>query len=537
MFNRRSVLKGALAAPVLLLASRPGRSRADTFTTDYGVASGDPRPDSVVLWTRVPEAFQPEGSSVTVNFEVATSQTFESGSYVLGGIIVIDAETDYTVKVTVRNLAPATRYYYRFWTDTGYKSVTGRTQTAPAAGSSPEAIRFAYVSCQDYTQGFYTVYASLAEEDLDFCVHLGDNIYETGAAGFQEGQVREDTIGGGEADELSEYRQKYQLYLSDVNLREVRRLFPWVFLWDDHELFNNYAGTETSVEVPQRQRDAYRVFLEYMPVLPVVPLSATDPPTVQLYRQFAFGNLLEVFVLDERQYRDGVVCRRDFATLACPQLDDPERTMLGQEQKDWLKSNLESSPARWKVLLNEVMMMRFEAINLDPRAKGRNLPPAIFESPLLVDQGLYINLDAWDGYPAERTELLEFVADRQIRNVVVATGDIHNCYAGVLRPNFSDLDSPAVAVEIVGGSVSSAGLYELLGDVDLTELGSRILMRANPHIEYVDLRYHVYTRFTVTPEHLTATYVAVNTIAQTTSESFVLQEFTIPNGEARLVQS
>lgn len=535
MFNRRSVLKGALAAPVLLLASRPGRSRADTvFTTDYGVASGDPRPDSVVIWTRVPEAAQPDGP-VTVDYEVATSETFDTAT--VQGQFTTDTDTDYTVKVVVSGLAPATRYYYRFQTTTGYQSVTGRTRTAPATDASPEAIRFAYVSCQDYTQGFYTVYANLAQEDLDFCVHLGDNIYETGAAGFQEGQVREDTIGGGEADELSEYRQKYQLYLSDANLREVRRLFPWVFLWDDHELFNNYAGTETSVEVPQRQRDAYRVFLEYMPVLPVVPLSATDPPTVQLYRQFAFGNLLEVFVLDERQYRDGVVCRRDFATLACPQLDDPERTMLGQEQKDWLKSNLESSPARWKVLLNEVMMMRFEAINLDPRAKGRNLPPAVFESALLVDQGLYINLDAWDGYPAERTELLQFVADRQIGNVIVATGDIHNCYAGVLRPDFSDVDSPAVAVEIVGGSVSSAGLYELLGDVDLTELGSLILMRANPHIEYVDLRYHVYTRFTVTPEQLVVTYIAVNTIAQTTSDSFVLQQFTIPNGEARLVQS
>ncbi len=529
MYNRRTVIKGALATPLLWLGSTRG-GRAE-FAEDYGVASGEPRPDSVVLWTRVAPAFQ-TGGPVVVSYQVSPGEDFQV--ITASGQVETDSSRDYTVKVLVGGLAPFTRYYYRFSTTTGYQSVVGRTKTAPAPGSEPAVLRFAYVSCQDYTQGYYTVYAAMAADDLDFCVHLGDNIYETGAAGFQNGQVREDTIGGGEAISLAEYRQKYQLYLSDPDFREVRRLFPWIYLWDDHEVFNNYAGPELSAEERARQTAGYTAFLEYMPVAPVTPLVTVDGVTsVRLFRKLSFGSLIELYVLDERQYRDGVVCEQDFATLACRELDSRKRTMLGNEQKNWLKAQLSVSPVRWKVLLNEVMMMRFEAVNLDPRARFKNLPPASFGAPL-ADQGFYINLDAWDGYPAERTELLEFIRDEDIRNVVVWTGDIHNCYAGVLRPNFSDPNSPAVAVEVVGGSVSSAGVYELVGDIDLTALGTRVLQRANPHIQYLNLRYHVYTRVEVTPAAMQITYRAVESVTKTVASSFTLQTFTIPNNQASL---
>ncbi len=531
MLNRRSVLKGALAAPAILLASRLSSAKASE-PGNLGVASGEPRPNSVVIWTRVPDSYQ--SSSVSVTYQVARDENFTL--IVTTGQFVTDATLDYTVKVTVNALAPFTRYYYRFSTESGYQSVIGRTLTAPAADSTPRKLTFAYVSCQDYTQGYYTTYAALAQDtEVDYCVMLGDNMYETGAADFQNGQIRLDPIA--DAMTLDDYRSKYKLYMSDLNYQEVRRLFPWVYLWDDHEVFNNYAGADLPDADRQRQTNGYTAFLEFMPVTPVIPLTTVDGvSSVELYRKLSFGTLIDLFVLDERQYRNGVVCSRDFAITACPELFDPTRTMLGSTQKDWIKSQLGTSTARWKVLLNEVMMMRFEAINLDPAARAKKLPPKNFSNSALTDQGFYINLDAWDGYPSERSDLLAYIGDNQIKNVVVWTGDIHNCYAGVLRPDFSNVSSPAVAVEVVGGSVSSAGLYELLNNTDVTRLGTRVLEKANPHIQYVDLRYHVYTKAVVTPRGMTLSYEAVDTIVAETSTNFTLATFVVPNGQAKLVQ-
>jgi alkaline phosphatase D len=529
MLTRRLFLTSVLAAPVVFSASRAVRSRADfPLSADYGVASGEPRPDSVVIWTRVPEWSQPAGGeAVTGIYEVSTSPAFDT--LAVQGHFVTDGATDYTVKVTIGGLWPSTRYYYRFSTVTGYHSVVGRTQTAPAPDTEPAVITFAFVSCQNYTEGFYTVYAHLAQEDLDFCVHLGDNIYETSSSvGGPLGRVRDDFIGGGEAMTLAEYRQKYQLYLSDPYLREVRRRFPWVVLWDDHEVRNNYAGTVMSVEDPQRLRDAYTAFLEYMPLQ--AEISGTSRATFQdqLYRQFSFGRLLDIFALDERQYRDGPACTREFVVFGCPELDDPTRTMLGVAQRRWLASRLAHSAARWKCLLNQVMMMRLGVTSRDLSAT-QGLLPHMLPMPFLTERGFYINLDAWDGYPAERSALLQLIGDQQIRNVVVCTGDLHNCYAGVLRPNFDDPTSPPVAVEIVGASITSDGLTELVGQ-DLTLLGRTLVRRTNPHIVYLDLKYHVYSKVVVTPEQLQVRYMAVNTILQPISPVFLLNQFTVLDG-------
>jgi alkaline phosphatase D len=535
VLNRRSLLKGTLAVPLALIANRWVSSQVTPpYSADYGVASGDPRPDGMVLWTRVPEVAQfPSGEMIAVHYEVATSPHFSLGSIAAEGDVVTDGAVDYTVKVVTEGLAPATRYYYRFSTKTGYQSVVGRTQTAPAPDAHPQTIRFAFVSCQNFTEGFYTVYVHLAREQVDFCVHLGDNIYEAGHTGFAHGHVRRDNIGNGLATDLTTYRQKYQLYLSDPYLREVRRRFPWVVLWDDHELYSNYAGPVVSRQNPQRQRDAYSAFLEYMPVQPIEPLSADDPPRVRLYRQLAFGALLEVFVLDERQYRDGVVCERDFLIAGCPDLEAPTRTMLGEVQKSWLKSALQASTAQWKCLLNEDMMMRFTLINQQADAAG-SLPLSMLHQPAAIDEDVYVNLDAWDGYPRERTELLQFIADQGIRNVVVCTGDFHNCYAGVLRPDFRDSSSPAVAVEFVGASVSSFGSAEIIGR-DLTMLGRKLVPAANPHINFLDLKHHVYTKVIVTPARMEVRYIAVETVSQPASRAFLLQRFIVPDGQSILI--
>ena len=535
MLKRRSLLQGMLAVPFALASRRRAFSQeSPPYSADCGVASGDPRPDGMVLWTRIPEMAQPSlGGAIAVHYEVATAPLFPVGSIVAAGEAVTDGSVDYTVKVIAEGLAPATRYYYRFSTDTGYQSVVGRTKTAPAPGVYPQAVSFAFVSCQNFTQGFYTVYAYLAQEQVDFCVHLGDNIYERGHAGLTHGYVREDLIGGGLATDLATYRQKYQLYLSDPYLREVRRRFPWVVLWDDHELYNNYAGPQVSQQDPQRQRDAYTAFLEYMPVQPTEPLSADTPPRVQLYRQLAFGDLLEVFALDERQYRDGAVCRRDMLSPGCPELEEPTRTMLGAEQRSWMQSGLQASKAQWKCLLNQVMMMRFAVID-QRESNGSRLPLSILRQPVAIDEDVYVNLDAWDGYPSERAGLLQFIADQGIRNVVACTGDVHNCFAGILRPDFEDSTSPATAIECVGGSVSSFGTAETTG-LDLTIPSRKRVPQVNPHINYLDLKYHVYTKVIVSPEQMDIRYIAVDTVSQPAAHAFLLQGFSVPNGESRLI--
>ncbi len=533
MFKRRHLLYASLAASTTILLDQPLRSIAQTHPQDYGVASGDPRPHSIVLWTRIPEASQTNG---TLNVTYTVSKVADLSRPVFVGQTQTSVDSDFTVKVLVQNLEPFTRYYYGFRTPTGYVSVTGRTKTAPATESEPDKIKFAYVSCQDFTQGYYSVYRNLVlQDDVDFCIHLGDNIYETGSATFQTGQVRSDTIGGGEAKTLAEYRQKYQLYLTDSYWREVRRLFPWITLWDDHEFKNNYAGADLPPEEYPRQRAGYTAFLEYNPVLPVKPLTTTDPAQVQLYRSFVFGNLMEVFVLDERQYRNSPPCEKTSLTPGCKNLNSPTRTMLGSTQKQWLKDGLTHSTRRWKFLLSEVMLQQFllkDFTNSSGLVVSRLFSQFAEKSP-----GLYLNLDAWDGYPAERTELLEFIRDRKLQNVVVCTGDIHNCYVGELRPDFNNLSQPSVGVEVVTGSVSSAGIAELVGGSNLTPLGRRILLPANPSMKYLDLYFHVFTKMVVTPQGITVTYEAVSTILRQRAYSFKLASFTIPNGEAKLVRN
>ncbi|WP_287129072.1 alkaline phosphatase [Candidatus Cyanaurora vandensis] len=530
MSNRRSILQAALTVPAVLFLPTAGA----VTLTDSGVASGEPRPDGVVIWTRVPEYAQ-TGGAVTGTFKVSLNPDLSAP--VVTGSFSTSPTVDYTVKIQVTGLAAFTRYYYGFTTTTGYTSVIGRTKTAPAENSQPAEIRFAYFSCQDFTQGYYTVYANLvAKDDVDFCVHLGDNIYETGAAGFQTGQVREDTIGGGEATTLDHYRQKYKLYLSDPNLLEARRLFPFITLWDDHEVYNDYYGPGVGRTDPNRQRAGYQAFLEYNTALPVEPLSTTNPPKVRMYRQFVFGNLMEMFVLDLRQYRNGPPCRLNYFTPGCLNLDDPnpfapERTMMGTNQKSWFKTEINNSTRRWKMVLNEMMMQEFKILDV---GLFRGVPQKLFKQPYAIEIGLYINLDAWDGYPAERKELLQFIKGNEIKNVVFCTGDIHNCYASELRTDFDAVGVPAAAVEVVGGSVSSAGVTELAGS-DLTLLGRPILYDANPSLKYLDLKSHVYTKMVVTAAEVKVTYEAVNTVIQPTSGTFRLAAFSIPDGESRFV--
>lgn len=538
-FNRRFFLKSAvaLAGTSLVLdatgleakGSNSKNSKTNSATYDCGVASGDPTSSSVVIWTRVIDTYHNSDlSDLDVFWEVSLDETFSAFSIVASGTYKTGVESDHTVSVEVTELAPFTMYYYRFYTETGYKSVIGRTLTAPLADDNIEEVRFVFLSCENYSYGWYNVLESMRNEDLHFVVFLGDSIYEVGGS-----SVRLDDIGGGTSKNLTEYREKYKLYLSDPNLREARRLFPWFVTWDDHEVEDNYAGTElTKDRDKQRQKEGYQAFREYMPFTKERQVVVNDEgkASLQIYRSFNYGSLVDLFMLDQRQYRDGVVCGRDFLLTKCDEVYDPNRTLLGVDQKEWFKNSLVDSTSQWKIVANPVMIMELVVDeSLEPFYSHR------LKNKILDDSGLILNADQWDGYPAERTDILSWIDSQAISDVVFITGDIHNCYVGELKPDFDSKDSPSVAVEFVGGSITSSGIAEYLGGKDFSKVLYPMLAAHNPHLKYLDAKYHVYTRMTITPEKLRTTYIAVNTITETTYETFTLKSFDVMSGSSKVI--
>lgn len=541
MLERRTFLKGALAGSVLCGPAAQHWPGAEGFAKDLfldgdlGVASGDPDAQSVVLWTALPKsAWPPSGiGSTEVSYLVALRPDFARESIVTRGKVTTSHEIDHTVKVRVTGLKPYTTYYYRFESCCGrYLSVVGRTKTAPSPEDHTAAVRFAFVSCQDFTNGYYSAYHALAQEDLDFCVHLGDVIYETGTAEFQKNQIRIDPIGdpldGNRATTLAEYRAKHRLSLSDPSWRAVRARFPWIMLWDDHDVENNYTGTNSTAAARALRNAGYRSFLEYMPVT-AMPGAFEQP---QMFRSLKYGRLLEGFALDERQYRDPPACKRDMVTFDCKALHASGRTMLGQVQRHWLKTELAHSQARWKVLFNEVMMMPLRLLALPPALAG--IPQRIFgDTAGRIAPALYANLDAWDGFPAEREDLLGHIATRGIDNVLVMTGDIHATFAGECRTETGSTPK-TVALEFATPSVTSTNLEQLIGKQRLALLRPFVNM-SNPHFKFAEYTLHGYTHVSLTEDHATVSVRVVSTIEKPVALTSTLKSFRVFAGTSLLV--
>lgn len=545
--RRRSFLRrlsdvGTLGVAVSVGSSALGAENSASmqesiFPDECGVASGDPASDAITLWTRVPLAARKQalGNSVVAHGAGARFEAMEvrwwvaevspKGSQgeavVRMGVSLTSSLQDWTVKVRVEGLEANARYRYGFETAAGWKSVEGFTRTLPHDTENVASLTFAYMSCQFYGAGFYNVYEALAgDSEVDFCVHLGDSIYENVSALQARFQVRPEPVG--EAFTLEQYRARYLLTLRDPWYREVRRRFAWIVLPDDHEVFNDYAGTvvDTDPVASLRKTQALQAYFEFMPL--------DDGLFPRLHRSFRFGTLVTLFALDERQYRDGAVCESKPLKTLCEDANDKNRSLLGAEQKAWIKQNLSASETRWNVLLSEVMMMPQKVIQRPPRIekspREKELP-----RPLFV-QDLYLTLDSFDGYPAERAELSEFLASHEKRNTLVWTGDIHNCYAGHV---LSSCGTP-VAFEMSTGSVSSVGVGDLFRFHTARILEERFL-RANPHMVYVDLRHHMYVR--VRLEHERAFYetICVDTILRRRHVAFCGHQASVLHGTLEVI--
>lgn len=448
--SRRLLLRsfGAAAATV---AASPFLSRQAlaqpvfrTYPFQLGVASGDPMPDGFVLWTRLaPEPLEighgMPAQPVALSWEVAADQQFQT--IVRSGTAIARPELGHSVHVEVAGLEPARTYWYRFVAGTE-RSLAGRARTIPAPTANLDRVRFAVAGCQNYEQGLFTAFRELgAEPDIDFVYHYGDYIYEGRGTRIWNGpqgpveNVRQHF--GGEIYSLDDYRRRYAQYKMDADLQAAHASATWFTSWDDHETDNNWVadidqdGTPAAIFNLRRQA-AVQAYYENM------PLRARSFPvgtTLQLYRRAAFGNLLEMNILDTRQYRSDQACG-DRWNIVCDALRRREAEVLGKAQESWLLDGLSESNARWKALAQQIMVM-----DLD-----RNPGPE-----------RTVNLDSWAGYEVPRQRLLRHVRDRKVDNLVVLTGDEHQHFAGELHLDGRNPEGRPIATEFVATSISSGG--------------------------------------------------------------------------------
>jgi alkaline phosphatase D len=503
--SRRAFLwsGAALAACPFWVRFAPAAARRRILAGDpfqLGVASGDPTPTGVVLWTRLaPDPLHGGGmppEPVEVTWRVARDEGFRD--VVQQGTATASPELAHSVHVEVEGLEPDRWYWYRFEA-AGAESPPARTRTAPPADSLPDSLRFAFASCQHFETGLYTAYEHMVQEPLDLVIHLGDYIYE--GAG-RPGQVRQHV--GGELHTLEDYRNRHAQYKTDPHLQAAHAAFPWLVTWDDHEFDNNCAGATSEQrdvdprEFLKRRAAAYQAYYEHMPLRkPARP----QGPDMRLYRGVPFGRLADFAVLDTRQYRTDQPCG-DGNKPPCDGVFDPAATLLGGEQEQWLFERLQASPARWNVLAQQVMMGRVD-----------RLPGPITAW----------SMDQWAGYDAARKRLLQFVRDRDISNPVVLTGDIHTNWVNDLKVDFDAADSPTVATEFVGTSISSGG------NGSQTRRDTAGVLAENPFVKFYNGE-RGYVSCEITADRWTSHYRVVEDVTQPGSPPVTRASFVVENG-------
>ena len=503
--TRRDLVRiGCGAAGVVALGGLPGcigrpiRFSSDPFT--LGVASGDPMPDSIVLWARLDAGAVGDAGAIRdpieVRWELAADDSFHR--IVRSGRSDALPELGHSVHVEAGGLGAGTEYFYRFHCG-GATSPVGRAKTLPELGAHVSRFDFAFASCQHYEQGYFTALRHLSEEDVDLIVHLGDYIYEGARA---EGGVR--THEGPEVLTLEQYRARYSTYRRDLDLQAAHHAAPWVASTDDHEVDNNYAGATSDDDMsPEnfllRRAAAYQAFYEFMPLR-----RSTMPvgPNALMYRRLTLGSLMEMSVLDTRQYRDDQACGDRFKP-SCDAHRNPDRSILGSAQRDWLFDALAESGARWNVLAQQVLMARFRGYDEQGRETW--------------------TMDKWDGYPADRSALLDTLATESVSNPIVLTGDIHSTWVGRLLRDFDDVDSEIVGTEFTCTSLTSGGNGE-----PEAAIGARALP-FNPHFDFYNSQ-RGYALCSVTPDLWSTTYRRVPEVDTPGGLVETLATFAVENG-------
>ncbi|MEU7720627.1 alkaline phosphatase D family protein [Streptomyces tibetensis] len=506
--RRRTVVKAAAATAVLagpLAATLPARAVDQAPAFLHGVASGDPLPDGILLWTRVtpvPEAIPGSGvgPDTEVSWVVARDKAFTT--VVAKGSTTATAASDHTVKADIRGLEPGTDYWFRFSAG-GTDSPAARTRTAPAHDAAVTGLRFGVVSCANWEAGYFAPYRHLAARgDLDAWLHLGDYIYEYGTGEYAtRGTVVRPHAPAHEIVTLADYRTRHARYKTDPDLQALHATAPVVAIWDDHEFANDTwsGGAENHTEGAEgawsaRQAAAKQAYFEWMPVRPA--LAGTT------YRRLRFGKLADLSLLDLRSFRSQQV------KVGNGEVDDPDRTLTGRAQLDWLKAGLKSSDTTWRLVGNSVMISPFaigslSADLLKPLAKLLGLP----------QEGLALNTDQWDGYTDDRREILAHLRTNAIRNTVFLTGDIHMAWANDVPVDAGTYPlSPSAATEFVVTSVTSDNLDDLVKvpEGTVSAVASPVIRAANRHVHWVDTDRHGFGVLDITAERAQMDFYVVS---------------------------
>ncbi|WP_448586530.1 alkaline phosphatase D family protein [Thermaurantiacus sp.] len=503
-----SGLAGGLAAPAIGQAAVPF---AD-YPFPLGVAAGDPDAGGFVIWTRLaprPEALDRGlgNRPVAVRYEVAEDRGFDR--IVRSGEVVARPELGHSVHVTLEGLAPDRVYHYRFRAG-GEASPVGRGRTLPAASAAVAEVRLGVAGCQDYQSGFYTAFRHLAREDCHAIFHYGDYMYEYGPraaiwnAGTGEYLATVRRHDGPETFSLDDYRRRYTLIRSDVDLQEAHRSACWLASYDDHEVVNNWAG-ETGPEGVDpalfrlRRAAAMQAWYEFMPVrADAFPWGGLSGP----WRAYRWGTLLDARLLNTRAFRTDQPCGDRFGSL-CPGIRDPKAEMIGRAQEDWLAKGFGAT--RWNALLQQVMMMNLERAR-PPEPRG-------------------VNVDSWAGYLVPRDRLLGRLSG--VSNLVVLTGDEHQHWAGEVRRSDASPETAPAAIEFVTTSISSGS------DGPGERADHAEILRRNPGLAYVrDERG--YTVMRVTPEAWTCDFRVIDTVRTPGGRVSTHARFRVPAGTPRL---
>lgn len=491
LVSRRDVHRRALALALMpwlsaaaqaqLLQGSPSgnglRWQVDPF--GLGVASGQPQPGSVVLWTRlrISEADAAlKSQSVPVVCEVFADAALRQP--VRQWRVQTDASRGHSVHVLASGLQPGRPYWYRFVCGNAISPV-GRARTSPAAEEAVARLRMGLASCQHYEQGFFSAHREMAQSDLDLVLFVGDYIYESSNPQYMLRKHQ-----GGVPKLLEEYRERHAQYKTDADLQACHAAHTWVMTWDDHEVVNDYANDlDRQFTDPQvflrRRAAAYQAYFEHMPLrLGPDPVNGSQ---MRIHDRMAWGKLADLWTLDCRQYRDHQACLDPNrgggrVVVGCDALSDPARSMLGAAQEQWLTEGLTRSTRRWKLVAQSTQMS----------SSGVNTP-----------LGRSAFTDGWDGYPQARARLLGTVAQAGVSNVVLLGGDVHMNVAAQLRVQANDERSPVVASEIVTTSVTSRGLGEKL----LAQI-----RESNPDILHARSDERGYTVLDVRPEGVAAEF-------------------------------
>jgi len=509
--SRRRLLAqaAALALSPALFPRFTRAALADVRFPDYpfklGVASGDPMPDGVVLWTRLAPvpfdtaALPPE--PIEVRWEVTEDDGMKR--VVQSGTAIAKPEFAHAVHVELAGLKPGREYFYRF-TAGGEASAVGRTLTAPALRSETKRLKFAFASCQHYEHGYFTAYRDMIAQDPEMILHVGDYIYEYA---ISQAPVRRHPVE--EAVSLDDYRALHAAYKLDPDLRDAHAYAPWVLTWDDHEVENNYADDQPefgddSEAFLQRRTAAYRAYFEH---LPLRLMARPHGARMRLHQRFAFGDLAEFSVLDLRQFRDPQACEPPGPPAgavidldACPEAMNEDRSMMGREQEFWFAIGFGRGGATWNVIAQSLMMAGLD-----------QLPgPA---------RGVYN--DNWGGYPANRRRIIDLIKQRGVGNVVSLGGDIHGFWVSDITEAPFDAGSLKVGTEFVCTSLTSPSfLYDTFA----------ALLPENPQVKLFEDRVRGYVMCDLTHERWRADLRTVSSVTDPDPSFGSLARFEVASG-------